>query len=65
MKFALGSGGRFKAVEEDAAESGARDPEAVAASVGIKKYGKAGMERMAQAGKKRKALTGFMKPKAA
>lgn len=41
----------FKAVEEHAAKEGARDPAAVAAAVGMKKYGKAGMERKAEAGK--------------
>lgn len=45
----LGSGARFKAVEKNAAKNGAKDPAAVAASVGIKKYGKAKMEKMAHA----------------
>ena len=52
-----GGGGRFKAVEESAKKSGARDPKAVAASVGMKKYGKGKMEKMAAAGKKRKAAS--------
>lgn len=51
----LGSGARFKAVEEKAAKSGARNPAAVAAAAGMKKYGKAKMEKMAVAGKKRVA----------
>ena len=53
MKAKLGSGSRFKAVEKAAAKSGATDPAAVAASVGIKKYGKEKMEKMAKAGRKK------------
>jgi len=49
----LGSGARFKAVEKAAAASGARNPAAVAAAAGIKKYGVAKMSKMAQAGKKK------------
>lgn len=47
----LGGGGRFAAVEAKAKASGARDPKAVTAAVGIKKYGKAKMGKMAQKGK--------------
>lgn len=50
----LGSGERFKAIEEKAKASGARNPAAVAASIGMKKYGKARMQKMAQAGRKKK-----------
>ena len=53
MKARLGSGSRFKAVERQAAASGARNPAAVAAAAGIKKYGKAKMEKMAAAGRKK------------
>lgn len=53
-KAKLGSGARFKAVEKKAKASGARDPAAVAAKAGMMKYGKAKMERMAKAGRKRK-----------
>jgi len=53
-KAKLGSGSRFKSVEKKAAASGAENPAAVAAAVGIKKYGVAKMEKMAQAGKKKK-----------
>lgn len=42
----------FKAVEESAKEGGAKDPAAVAAAVGMKKYGKGKMEEMAHEGKK-------------
>ncbi len=48
-------GAAFKKVERSAAKSGASNPKAVAAAVGIKKYGVAGMERKAQAGKRRAA----------
>ena len=53
MAAKLGSGARFKAVERSAAQSGAKNPAAVAAAVGIKTYGVAKMEKMAAAGKKR------------
>ena len=53
-KAKLGSGSRFKKVAEEAKKSGAKNPEAVAAAAGMKKYGKAKMEKMAQAGKKSK-----------
>ena len=42
----------FKAVEESAAKSGASDPAAVAAAVGMKKYGKKNFENHAHEGKK-------------
>jgi hypothetical protein len=54
MKAKLGSGKRFEAIEEKAEKSGARDPAAVAAAAGIKKYGVKKMESMSKAGKKRK-----------
>jgi hypothetical protein len=50
----LGSGARFKAVEASAKKNGAKDPAAVAAAVGIKKYGKEKMAKMASAGKNKK-----------
>lgn len=53
MAYKLGSGKRFAAVEASAKKSGAKNPAAVAAAAGIKKYGKAKMEKMAQAGKRR------------
>ncbi len=51
-KAKLGSGKRFAAVKASAAKSGARDPGAVAAAAGMKKYGKSRMEAMAKKGKK-------------
>jgi hypothetical protein len=51
----LGGGGRFAKVKASAAKSGARDPAAVAAAVGRKKYGAKKMAKMAAAGRKRKA----------
>lgn len=53
-KAKLGSGSRFKAVEAAAKKSGAKNPAAVAAAAGDKKYGVKKMEKMAQAGKKKK-----------
>jgi hypothetical protein len=50
----LGSGARFKKVAAEARKSGARNPNAVAAAAGIKKYGKKKMAAMAAAGRKRK-----------
>ncbi len=49
----LGSGARFAAIEKKAAASGASNPAAVAASIGVKKYGQAKMTKMAVAGKKK------------
>lgn len=51
----LGSGKRFAEVEASARKSGAKNPAAVAAAAGIKKYGKAKMEEMARKGKERKS----------
>ena len=52
-KAKLGSGARFKQVEKAAAKSGTANPAAVAAVVGMKKYGVKKMEKMSEAGKKR------------
>lgn len=49
----LGGGGRFAAIEKASAKSGAKNPAAVAAAAGIKKYGQAKMTKMATAGRKR------------
>ncbi|HEY5708587.1 MAG TPA: hypothetical protein VIS51_04265 [Solirubrobacterales bacterium] len=53
-KAKLGSGARFKKVAASAKRSGARDPNAVAAAIGRKKYGAKKMGKMAAAGKRRK-----------
>ena len=53
-KKPLGEGNRFKAIAEIARKGGAKNPEAVAASVGIKKYGQKKMTKLAVAGKKRR-----------
>jgi hypothetical protein len=50
----LGTGERFKAVEESAKKSGATNPAAVAAAVGRKKYGEKKMEKLAEKGKRNK-----------
>jgi len=50
----LGSGKRFAAVAKSAKAGGARDPAAVAAAIGRKKYGKKRFQAMASKGRKRK-----------
>ena len=52
----LGQGGRFAAIEAKAAASGARNPAAVAAAAGRKKYGAAKMAKMAMAGRMRSQM---------
>lgn len=55
-KMKLGKGGRFKKLEaEIAARGGALDPHAVAASIGLKKYGKQRMLGWARKAKKAKS----------
>ena len=53
-KAKLGSGKRFAAVAAEAKAGGAKNPEAVAAAAGIKKYGKKKMTKLAVAGRKKK-----------
>jgi hypothetical protein len=49
----LGSGGRFKALESKlASEPGIRNPAAVAASIGRKKFGEASMAKWSAQGRK-------------
>lgn len=48
-----GEGSRFKAVEKSAKLGGAKNPGAVAAFIGRKKYGKKRFQQMAAAGKKK------------
>jgi hypothetical protein len=49
----LGGGGRFAKIKASAARRGARNPGAVAAAVGRKKYGKKRFQAMAAAGRRR------------
>jgi hypothetical protein len=51
----LGSGKRFKELEKKVAAHGAKNPRAVAAAIGIRKYGKRKMHELAMKGKKRKS----------
>jgi hypothetical protein len=48
-----GEGARFKAVEKSAKLGGAKNPAAVAAAIGRKKYGAKKFAKMAVAGKKK------------
>ena len=52
-KKPLGSGARFAAVKKSAAAGGAKNPGAVAAAIGRKKYGAKKMAKMAAAGRKK------------
>lgn len=49
----LGGGGRFQKLSKELAAKGVRDPGAVAASIGRKKYGAKKMAKMSAAGRKR------------
>jgi hypothetical protein len=49
----LGSGKRFKQLANKMAREGVDDSNAVAASIGIKKWGEKRMSKLAQSGKKR------------
>lgn len=51
----LGSGKRFKALTGELAEKGAKNPKALSAWIGRKKYGAGKMAKMAAAGRKRAA----------
>lgn len=52
----LGTGKRFKQVSRSVAKRGkARNPNAVAAAIGRKKYGKKRFQEMAAKGRRRKA----------
>lgn len=58
QKSKLGNGKRFAMVATSAAQFGARDPKAVAAVAGRRKYGKADMAKMAAAGRRRAGRKG-------
>ena len=51
----LGSGARFKSLKVKLARKGAKNPSALAASIGRKKYGKKKFQKLAAAGRKRKS----------
>lgn len=53
-KARIGSGKRFKALTKSLASKGARSPKGLAAVIGRRKYGSAGMAAMAAAGRRRK-----------
>lgn len=53
MVAKLGSGARFKALEGKLSKKGIRDPAALAASIGRKKYGASKMADMAAKGRKK------------
>lgn len=48
-----GSEGRYQKLVKELKKSGAKDPRALAASIGRKKYGKKKFQEMAAKGKKR------------
>ena len=50
-----GGGGRFKKLKKSLASKGAKDPGALAAYIGRKKYGKKKFQKMGQAAKNRAA----------
>ena len=54
----LGTGKRFAAIEKSAAKSGAKNPAAVAAAAGRKKFGAKKMAAMAATGRRRAARKG-------
>src|SRR5690349_2723879 len=54
MAAKLGSGARFKALSAQLAAKGAKDPDALAAHIGRKRYGKAKFTALASAARKRK-----------
>jgi len=51
----LGSGARFKALTAQLKKRGAKNPKALAAFIGRKKYGKKKMTSMAKKGRKRRS----------
>lgn len=53
-KAKLGSGARFKSLTAKLKKKGARNPKALAAWIGRKKYGKKKFAKLSAAGRKRK-----------
>ncbi|MEW6016489.1 MAG: hypothetical protein AB1760_00280 [Pseudomonadota bacterium] len=64
-KAPLGSGGRFEALSEKLAARGARNPNALAAWIGRKRYGSKRMAELSAIGRRRAALKRKRKAKAA
>ena len=54
-KAKLGGGKRFSALSAALSQQGARDPDALAAVIGRRRYGKARFAQLSAAGRKRKA----------
>lgn len=52
-KAKLGTGARFATLKRSLSAKGVRNPSAVAAAIGRKKYGKAKFQKLATAGRKR------------
>lgn len=50
-KAKLGSGARFKALSKKLAKKGVKDPKALAAAIGRKKFGKKRFQKLAAKGK--------------
>ena len=53
MKAKLGTGARFKKLTKELSAKGAKNPKALAATIGRKKYGKTRFQQLAAAGKKK------------
>ena len=53
-KAKVGSGARFKALTQKLKRKGVRNPKALAAYIGRKKFGKKRFQKMAATGRKRK-----------
>lgn len=49
----LGGGGRYRKLVRELAAKGAKDPKALAAAIGRKKYGKKKFQELAAAGRKK------------
>jgi hypothetical protein len=55
MAEKIGSGRRFRAMESSLAAKGARNPAGLAAHIGRQKYGSQRFQKLAEAGKARRA----------
>lgn len=51
----LGGGGRFQKLTKELSKKGVKNPKALAASIGVKKYGQKKMTKMSVAGKRKSA----------